>query len=130
MGMQNPVVNEPLDKLSEHYPEGTPFFLTGVRVVRARTADFGEGEMVVLRVRGHERELGVWGSYLLAQAKSVAPDDLNRWYVVNRRVIEGFGKGRAVKAFDPTAIPAAGQDDPTSTQYPPGQDPRQTQIPG
>lgn len=109
MGMQNPAVGEPLDKLSEHYPEGTRFYLTGIRVVKARTADFGEGEMVVLRVQGHERELGVWGSYLLTQAKSVTPEDLNQWYVVNRRVIEGFGKGRPVKVFDPA--PAPGQSD-------------------
>src|SRR5487761_1171312 len=105
MGMQNPVVNEPIDKLSEVYPEGTPFTLLNVRIVKAKTADFGEGEMVVLKVAGHERELGVWGSYILAQAKSVDPSDLNRMYVLRRRVIEGFGKGRAVKVLDPYEPP-------------------------
>ena len=99
MGMQNPVVSEPLDKLTDHFPEGKPFYLLGVRVVKAKTADFGEGEMVVLRIRGVERECGVWGSYLLAQAKSVAPDDLNHWYLIERGIVEGFGKGRPVKKF-------------------------------
>jgi len=106
MGMQDPKINEPLDKLAEVFPEGTPFFLEAVRVVPAKTADFGDGEMVILKVRGHERELGVWGSYLLAQAKSVDASDLNQWYVVERGPIEGFGKGRPVKMFVPTTGPS------------------------
>lgn len=106
MGMQNPTVREPLDKLAEVYPEGTPFYLTGIRTVKAQTQDFGEGEMVVLTVRGHDRELGVWGAYLLAQAKSVDDSDLNRWYRVERITVEGFGKGRPVKAFVPAVAPA------------------------
>lgn len=105
MGMQDPAVGEPIDKLSEHYPDGTPFFLLNVRIVEAKSTDFGTGEMVIVKVRDHERELGVWGAYLLAQAKSVDPSDLNQWYAINRRVIAGFGKGRAVKVFDRVPAP-------------------------
>lgn len=106
MGMQNPAVSEPLDKLSEIFPEGTPFYLMEIRTVKAKTADFGEGEMVVVKVADHDRELGVWGSYLLAQAKSVDSGDLNQWYKIERKVIEGFGKGRPVKTFTRTDPPA------------------------
>lgn len=107
MGMQNPNVEtfEPTDKLADVYAEGTPFFLEGIRVVKAKTADFGDGEMVLLKVRGHERELGVWGAYLTVQAKSVSPGDLGRWYVLNRRLIDGFGKNRPSKVLDPAEGP-------------------------
>lgn len=106
MGMQNPQVSDPLDKLSDVFPEGTPFYLTAVRTVEVNTAAYGKGEMIVLTVRGHEHELGVWGAYLLAQAKAVDAGDLNQWYMVIRRVVEGFGKGgRPVKVFTPTAAP-------------------------
>ncbi|MDE2101948.1 MAG: hypothetical protein KGL39_32175 [Patescibacteria group bacterium] len=115
MGMQNPVVNDPIDKLAEVYPEGTPFFLTGIRTVKARTADFGEGEMVLVRARDHERELGIWGSYILAQAKSADTSDLNQWYVVRRRVIEGFGKGRPVKVLDLAPLPPHAPQTPEAT---------------
>lgn len=115
MGMQNPTLSEPLDKLSDFYTEGTPFFLEGVRTVEANTQSYGKGKMVVLRVRGHERELGVWGSYLLAQAEAVAASDLQQWYKVERKVIPGFGKnGRPVKCFSPTDAPQ------TQTQIPVG----------
>jgi hypothetical protein len=116
MGMQNPVVGEQLDKLSEEFPEGTPFFLEGIRFVESNTQNYGKGEMVVVRVRGAKRELGIWGAYLLTQAKSVGSDDLNKWYVVDRIVVPGFGKqGRPVKAFVPTdpptmAPPVASED--------------------
>lgn len=110
MGMTNPDVNtEPLDKLSKIYPEGQPFFLEGVRLVKVNTKDYGPGEMVVVKVRGHQYELGVWGVYLTAQAKSVVPDDLNKWYVLTRETVAGFGKnGRPVKLFKQVANP----DDP------------------
>lgn len=109
MGMQNPSVNEPLDKLSEVVGEGKPFIIDGIRTVKAKTADYGEGEMVVVRVRGHARECGVWGSYLLVQAQSVEPSDLGQAYVLTRRHIEGFGRGRPVKVFDPAPAQAVSQ---------------------
>lgn len=112
MGMMNPQVNEALDKMSDHFPEGKPFLLTGVRIVEATSQVYGKGEMVVLRVADHAKELGIWGAYLLHQAKSVAADDLQRWYIIERKQIPGFGKGgRPVKAFvqidPPTEQPAA-----------------------
>lgn len=108
MGMADPSVSEPFDKLSDKIPEGTPFFLTGVRTVTANTAEFGKGEMVVLRVQGQERELGVWGAYLLTQAKSIDSSDLNRWWKMERKLVPGFGKGgRPVKAFVPADPPPA-----------------------
>lgn len=106
MGMQNPSVGEPLDKLAEVFPEGTPFIIDGIRTVEANTADYGKGEMVVVKVRGHQRELGIWGAYLLAQAKSFTPDDAGKSWVINRRNIAGFGKGRPVKVFDLAPEPA------------------------
>lgn len=112
MGMQNPKLNDPIDKLSEIYPEGTRFFLEEIRVVPVRNTEYGDGEMVIIKVRGHERELGVWGSYLLTQAKSVDLNDLHRWYKIERRSVEGFGKGRPVKMFVPAGSEdAPGQDD-------------------
>lgn len=109
MGMQNPNVDtfEPTDKLSEVFPEGTPFFLTGIRTVKAKTNDYGEGEMVLITVQGHPRELGIWGAYLLAQAKSVTGDDLGQWYTINRKLVAGFGKNRPVKVFEPVDPPTA-----------------------
>lgn len=120
MGMQNPAVSEPLDKFSDHYKEGQSFFLVGVRIVKARTKDYGEGEMVVLKIRGHERELGIWGAYLLAQAKAVEPSDLNHFYKLEKRVIEGFGGGNASKVFvpaDPPATPAPTPNPTGATNY-------------
>jgi len=104
--MQNPVVSEPVDKLQDVYPEGTPFLLTGIRYVKAKSADYGEGEMVIIKTAHHERELSIWGSYLLSQAKSVEPADLNKWYMLTREVIPGFGKGRPTKVFKRTNPPA------------------------
>lgn len=109
MGMQSPNIGEPLDRLSDVYPEGERFYIEGIRTVKANSQEYGPGEMVVIRVRGHERELGVWGAYLLAQAKSHTPEDLNKWYVLERRKVEGFGKGRPVKILVPYVAP--GQDD-------------------
>lgn len=115
MGMQNPKVNEPLDKLSEVVPEGDRFFLESIRTVPVKSTEYGEGEMVVVKIRGHERECGIWGAYLLTQAKSASTADLNQWYVINRRPVEGFGKGRPVKVFDPApssaSVQAAMDDD-------------------
>lgn len=109
MGMQNPEVSEPLDKFSDKIGEGVPFYLTGIRTVKAKAKDYGEGEMVVLKVQGQERELGIWGAYLLAQAKAVDQSDLNRWYVVKREVIEGFGGGNASKVLRPVEGPVQQQ---------------------
>ena len=125
MGMNNPQVSEPVDKLQEVYPEGTPFLLTGIRTVKARSADYGDGEMIILKTPHHERELSVWGSYLLVQAKAVEPDDLNKWYVIAREVIPGFGKGRPTKLFKqaPAPAPAAPASGPAHTPSAPGQPP-------
>lgn len=109
MGMQNPVVSDPIDKLSEVFPEGTPFTITNMRIVKANTADFGQGEMVVIKSPDHNRELGVWGSYILAQARSADPSDYGKRYVLRRRIIEGFGKGRPVKVLDPAPEPTQTQ---------------------
>lgn len=107
MGMMNPPTNPALDKMSETIPEGTPFLLQGIRTVEANSQAYGKGEMVVCRVHGHDNELGIWGSYLLHQAKAVAADDLNKWYRIERKLIPGFGKGgRPVKAFVPAEPPA------------------------
>lgn len=106
MGMNNPTISESLDKLSEVFPEGHPFFLEGVRTVEANTAAYGKGKMVVIRVRGHQKELGIWGAYLLHQAKCIASDDLQKWWKIERKIVPGFGKeGRAVKAFTPAEPP-------------------------
>jgi len=117
MGMQNPEVSQPLDRLSDVFPEGTRFWLEGIRTVTVNTRDYGEGEMVIVKVRGRERELGVWGAYMVVQAKSVQPSDLNQWYTTTRRPVEGFGRGRPVKMFIPAPqtpeVQAAMADDST-----------------
>lgn len=99
MGMQNPEVGGELAKFSEVINDGERFYLEGVRLVTGINTDYGQGNMVVLKVRGQEKELGVWGSYLEKQAESVEPGDLNQWYVMVRRVVEGFSK-RPVKVLD------------------------------
>lgn len=114
MGMQNPQVQqyEETDKFSDKIGEGEPFLLQSARVVNAKTS-YGDGEFVLLRVQGQEHELGIWGAYLVAQVKSIEPSDLNRWYVVQRRIVEGFGKQRngthnQVKTFMPVDPPSSG----------------------
>lgn len=115
MTMTNPNI-EKIDQLKDYYPEGTPFILDGIRTVSVKTRDYGDGEMVILAIRGHERELSVWGSYLTVQAKSVEPQDLGKWYCLQRRVIPGFGKGSAVKVLDPVN---PGATDPADSEKAP-----------
>lgn len=108
MGMQSPDVGEPIDRFSDMFQEGERFYLEGIRVAHAKNTEFGEGDFVVLKVRGVQRELGIWGAYLVAQARSATHDDLHKWYTVTREVIEGFGKrGRAVKVLRPAPQVAA-----------------------
>jgi hypothetical protein len=99
------------EKFSDRYSEGERFFLTGIRTVRVNTDGYGEGDMVLLKVNGVEAELGIWGKYLLAQAGAVEHSDLNKWYVVNRRLVPGFGS-RPVKVLDPYAAPGQDEEDP------------------
>lgn len=99
MSLARPSIKES-EPFSEKIGEGIPFTLDGVRIVRANTADFGEGEMVLLNVRGQEKELGIWGSYLLAQARDAGPDDFGKSYMIVRKTVQGFSK-RPVKALVP-----------------------------
>lgn len=78
-----------------------PFILDGIRTVRAHSAEFGDGEMVVITARGHADELTIWGAYLLAQAKGVEASDLGKHYVLRaNRMVPEFSK-RPVKALVP-----------------------------
>lgn len=104
MGMQNPQVNEPVDKFADVIGENKPFTLLGIRTVKVTTANYGEGEMVIMRVAEHPRELSIWGAYLIAQAHAAEPSDFNKRYQVVRRTIAGFGRnGSPVKVIDPVA---------------------------
>lgn len=98
------------EKFSDHFSEGKRFFLTGIRTVEVDT-EYGKGSMVLLKVDGIEPELGVWGKYLTAQAGAADGSDLNKWYVINRRVVDGFGQ-RPVKVLDPYAAPGVDEDEP------------------
>jgi hypothetical protein len=80
--------------------EDKPFILDGIRTVKARTAQYGEGEMVVLDVRGEEAELTVWGLYLIAQAEAVEKSDLGHHYKMVTKVVPEFSK-LPVKALVP-----------------------------
>lgn len=108
MPLSDPKVNTS-EKFSDHFSEGERFCLTGIRTVTGiQTKEYGEGTMVLLTVQGIESELGIWGKYLIAQAESADRSDLNKWYVVNRRMVPGFGS-QPVKVLDPHEAP--GQDD-------------------
>lgn len=99
MSLARPNIRES-EPFSDVIGEGKPFTLDGIRIVKANAADFGEGEMVLLTVRGHDKELGVWGSYLLAQARDATSADFGKRYMLTRKRIEGFSK-REVKALVP-----------------------------
>lgn len=99
MSLARPSIKESAP-FSEAIGEDKPFTLDGIRVVEANTAEFGRGEMVLLTVRGQEKELGVWGGYLLAQAKDASPEDFGKRYMITRKVVPEFSK-RPVKAFVP-----------------------------
>lgn len=108
MGLLDPKISTS-EKFTDHYEEGERFYLEGIRVVKANTADYGEGEMVLMKVRGHENELGIWGAYLLAQAKAASLSDFPNWYVITRKVVDGFSK-RPVKALGPSEAPGQEYD--------------------
>lgn len=100
MSLANPRIRE-TKKFSEVIGYDKPFILNGIRTVKANTRDYGEGEMVVLDVRGHEAEMGVWGAYLLKQAEAAEAGDFGKHYkIVEERVIPGFSR-RPVKALVP-----------------------------
>lgn len=100
MGLANPPIRESA-KFSEEIGYDKPFILEGIRVVRAKSADYGEGEMVVIDSRGHTAELGVWGTYLIHQARAVESSDLGRHYkLVEGKMVDGFSR-RPVKALVP-----------------------------
>lgn len=110
MPLNNPVAET--GKFSDHYSEGQRFFLTGIRIVKdVSTKGYGEGDMVLLKIDGLDMELGIWGKYLLAQAGAAERSDLNKWYVVNRRIVPGFGE-RPVKVLDPFVAPEQDEEDP------------------
>lgn len=110
MGLLNPEVGGELDKFSEKIGEGERFYLDGIRVISGVRTDYGVGEMVAIKARGHDNELGIWGEYLLHQAKAVQPSDLHQWYIVVREVVPGFSE-RPVKVIKPAPAPAATQSD-------------------
>ena len=98
------------EKFSDHFKEGEPFYLLGIRTVEGVDTEYGKGTMILLKVRGTDPELGIWGKYLMAQAGSADASDMNKWYAVNRRVIPGFGS-RPVKVLDPHDGPDRGGDE-------------------
>lgn len=99
MGLARPDIGAS-EPFSEAVGEDKPFILDGIRIVTANAEEFGKGEMVLMRVRGHEKELGVWGSYLLAQARSATPGDFGQRYMITRKVVDDFSK-RPVKCLVP-----------------------------
>lgn len=108
MGLTNPDI-QTSKPFSEHFREGEEFTLLGVRIAEGvKTADFGEGDMVVLTIRISEDEkedFGIWGAYLLEQARAAERSDFPARYRVVRKVVEGYSK-REVKALE-----FAGDDD-------------------
>ena len=100
MGMQNPKVSKS-ENFTDHYEEGQRFYLEGIRTVEVNTADYGKGEMVLLTVKGHENELGIWGAYLATQANSASIDDFPKWYTVTRKVVAGSASGPSKSSNPP-----------------------------
>lgn len=99
MSLARPNIRES-EPFSEKIGEDTPFTLDGARIVEANSEEFGKGEMVLLSVRGQEKELGVWGNYLLAQVRDAKPEDFGKPYLITRKMVQGFSK-RPVKALVP-----------------------------
>lgn len=100
MALANPKIRE-TKKFTEVIGYDKPFILSGIRTVKARTADYGDGEMVLLDVRGEEAELGIWGTYLLKQAEAAEASDFDQHYkIVEDKIVTGFSR-RPVKALVP-----------------------------
>lgn len=99
MGLMEPTLNDPIDRFVDIVGEDQVFTLDNIRVLSVTTREYGTGEMVVMKVREHKNELGIWGAYLLAQAKAVKPDDLGKQYKIVRKLVPGFSS-RPVKAFE------------------------------
>ena len=99
MGLTKPDINVS-EPFADRFKEGEPFRLLGIRVVTARAKDYGEGEMVLLKVAGQEKELSIWGQYLTEQARAAESSDFGKDYKIVRTRIEGYSD-REVKALVP-----------------------------
>lgn len=102
MGLTNPKI-QTSKPFTENFREGEAFALLGVRIVEGiNTADYGEGDMVVLTIRTGEDtkdDFGIWGAYLLEQARAAERSDFPARYKIVRKVVEGYSK-REVKALE------------------------------
>jgi hypothetical protein len=106
MGLTRPPIRESAN-FKDVIGYNVPFVLNGIRTVAARSAEYGDGKMVVLDVRGHSEELTVWGAYLIAQAEAADDADFGQWYMmVESHSVPEFTK-RRVKAILPCDPPAS-----------------------
>lgn len=112
MGLAKPDI-KPTRPFQDVYQQGEPFVLDGIRLVKAKT-EYGDGNMVCLKVRAHDDELTIWGTYLERQAESADAGDFGKAYVITSEVVEGFSKRpvKILKAHDTTEPPAGFGDDP------------------
>lgn len=91
MGLTAPPLAQSVT-FQEVLKEGEPFVLEGIRLVEASSEVYGKGKMVLLTVKGQEKELSVWGQYLTAQAEAAEPADFGALYCLTRGVIEGYSR--------------------------------------
>lgn len=106
MGLTNPpaALAKPFQEV---FKEGEPFILDGIRTVKAKT-DYGDGEMILFKVRGQEYELSIWGVYLLNQASAATSSDFGKRYILATEVVDGFSRRpvKLLKLHDDTEPPA------------------------
>jgi hypothetical protein len=98
------------EPFKEYLQEGQTFTLLGIRVVEGiQTQGYGEGDMAVLDVKlpnGEQKSLGLWGEYILAQARSAEDSDFPGLFQVVRDVVPEFSK-RPVKMLRPVTDDAS-----------------------
>lgn len=105
MGLLNPDIGGIDGKFSEVVGENKPFVLNGAEVISGvKTQGYGEGEMVVLTVTlpgGERKRLGIWGAYLVEQARSADESDFGKVYVVRRGPVKGYSDRPDTKSLAP-----------------------------
>lgn len=94
MGLLKPNISSIEGQFSEVIGYNVPFVLHGIEIVEGvKTQGYGVGTMVVVDAEpenGPRKRLGVWGQYLIEQAKSAEPSDFGKAYKIVQGPVEGY----------------------------------------
>lgn len=107
MGLLKPNISSTEGKFSEVIGYGVPFVLHGIEIVEGvKTQGYGEGTMVIIDAEpegGPRKRLGIWGAYLVEQAKSAEPSDYGKVYQVVQGPVEGYSDRPDTKSLQPVS---------------------------